>query len=223
MLDEIIKLFVNTDINSVCHRPIKDNGKIVATNGKVLIVAPKGYFKGYYEPNDKFPNYEAVIPEYNRGLVHFKFYSEELLNELLTIDKDRVYKDCDRCEGEGHLYTGSGKERECDECGTTGEKEFVGVLCRTPDTQITYDENHSYHLCKILNEYFNPNFLEAIARVGVEVKEDIEFVIFGKKSIIFIGDILIILMAFGKTEEDITNLFAQYNNNIKVHYLKPNK
>jgi len=37
---------------------------------------------------------------------------------------EEFYDDCDRCEGEGKLYTKSHKVRRCDECDGTGRKGF---------------------------------------------------------------------------------------------------
>jgi len=196
-LDEFIHLFTTPEWRHWPHMelPVLDGNDVVATNACMAIVANQIHFAKAYQPiTDAFPNYKKVIPEHTKENVLFEIDSEFLLDECLVLNHTEEYTDCDVCEGDGNMYTKSGTQTVCNDCGGTGKQDYLGTIIRGPEQDDEYGETS--YLFNISGVYFNCNYIEAIARVAVALEQPVRFANLNKTSAstVYIGDVLIVVM-----------------------------
>lgn len=199
-LTDVIRLFTSQrEYNkNKLGEAVIDGENIVATSGHILVVAPIKYFltNNHEKITSNFPDYKKVVPEHNRESILFrtdaKFISDEA-NMLLRKDE---YTECERCEGDGYLYTHNQSQVQCDECNCTGHDEYLGNLIPMPSEE--YDQvGEKSFLFKVGENYFNPNFLQNITRIGGVLNQPVmEWCVNtpGKGSVIYIDDVMVVVM-----------------------------
>ena len=203
-LDKFLKMFTASEDRPRLQFPVIDGDKVVASNGHMLIVAPISLFEMKYEGiTDQYPEYKKVIPEYGADVLFTtdaKFIYEEAMM-LMHLDR---YSDCERCEGEGNLYTNLRNEVECDECGGTGHDEFLGHLIPVPHAK---DKSKEKTFLFTINEVpFSPNLMEDISKISMEIGEPMNWMKCepNKAAVIHVGEVMMLVMPmrWGKEDED---------------------
>ncbi len=193
--------------------PVYDNDVVVATDGIKLIVAPRGYVNStLYETRSKlYPEYRSVIPEHNKDVALFETDAQWLYDEILLLPYEDVYTLCDRCEGDGDLYTKSGRSRDCDRCDGTGNGEYEGNMIRIPD--MDDEAGHNGSVVLVDGVYHNPNSILAAARVCMAVNAPMRWVRSGAgiSAIIYAHDIMMLLMPLRTPKEEMAKYKGKLN------------
>jgi len=114
-LDQIIQLFSSQTLENMA-MPVSDKGHVISTNGIVLVIAPEKYFTKKYEPvTIEFPAYQRVIPAHDKDKTEFTTDYRLMYEECLLLPHNDLYTECERCEGDGHLYTYKQSQMSCDD------------------------------------------------------------------------------------------------------------
>lgn len=199
-IDSILHLFTgDTEYNrDKIGKPVFDNGNVVATNGRMLLIAPEKYIEsGKYENiTDKFPAYKAIIPAHDKDVVLFETDGNFICDEVNLLERKEEYVECERCEGEGTLFTTNHNSVTCDECEGSGNGEYLGNNVLTPTLE---DESGDRRfLIKVKDSYFNPNYMQNISRIAKGLNKPMKWVMCQALShcIIYIDDIMIIIMPY---------------------------
>lgn len=202
-LDQVIGLFTSMKREDMQY-PVSDNGNIIATNGHILVIAPEKYFAKKYEAiTEKFPAYQRIIPEHDKDKILFTTGYKFVYDESLLLPHEDIFSECERCEGDGYLYTAKQSQVNCDECDGSGQDQFLGNLIPTPI--LDYDDKKvKSFIYSVGSAFFNCNYLQNISRLALPLNEQMKWVR-NKKSganIIYVADIMIILMPMDWGEKE---------------------
>lgn len=200
-LDKIIWKFTsNREIHGDrLKEPVRDGDNIVATDGKVLVVAPVSRFNEPYkfkELTTKFPDYQRMIKEHDKNQWVHQTERGKLLEACNNMPVEDIYINCAHCEGVGKLYTKKGNERKCDECDSEGHSEYNGTMIRIPDNDDS--EKVTSHLLRVNGACFDPNILKNIAEIARELDDDVKWVTLVPQNtcMLYIRDVLVVVMPF---------------------------
>jgi hypothetical protein len=163
-LDDLLSEFVSKEQGETrMAHPYNEDGKIIATNAHVMLIAPDKYFKEVPQNGaaNSFPNWKKAVPAEREphDAVITMSVAEEVFNSIPVHDlyewKDE-YEICSECDGEGTTECDEcGHEKDCSECEGEGKfKKMVADKSKAIGTAFS-----SKAVVKINDVYFNANFL----------------------------------------------------------------
>lgn len=207
-LDEIINQFhVPGSDREIISKPYSVDDYVIATEGQMLLMAPKSRFKNSYDvaPMTTASKLKSVIPEQK---LQAKISVKELYEKIDAIEKDKVYNhaDCEPCDGWGQVdweFYHNGKtyreQFDCPICDGSGEGEIES-------TEIIYGFHKK---CKIGANGFTIQLLEKILKLAIHLELDEMILLTNeqrKPALFLLGDVKIMLMPV-YIDEDFNPLF----------------
>lgn len=166
-LDLVLKDFTSIDtLKPNMLKPILHNDYVLATNGNILIKAPKHLLGDSYYELDTFPDYNNAINRIEIGKLDKPFFvnviscSEFIIKNIPTIN---IHAECKHCVGEGTEKCNLGHEHDCRHCYGNGHSDKV--------IGKTYSDHSPV---KINYAIYNPKFIVALLKVAKS--QDLDFI-----------------------------------------------
>lgn len=165
-------------------QPHYDAGNIIATDARIMIVAPEKYFDAAYAALTGFPNYKYVLDKFSNMECAWLPVAEciKIVNDLTL---EPVYAECVVCGGEGEHECSCGDTHDCQMCDGSGESEI----------EIGKKINHYKHALGIGEAMLNPNLVKTAMKVAVELGLDRVGVAVSEILVMFVMDDIKIVMA----------------------------
>jgi len=204
-IDHLIKRFIgDDDLKPTLKKAVRDTGRIIATNARILIAAPVEYTNVslYEDISNGFPDWNRAIPGHNKENVLFTTSGAEIASLLDALPREDIGSECEECEGDGYFYTESGKRSvQYQFCEGEGETDVrVNVIPSYGDGNAKSSELYAIDIRGAL---FQPEYILSVALVSRELNLPMTWVVCRPDGtcLLYIGEILIALTPFLGREE----------------------
>lgn len=212
--DFLLNLFTGNDkLRPIMMFPNLKNGIVYASDAHVLITIPETELSLKYKTNDKYPDAQKLIDDFESGSitsikVHVADIAKELVKARILIDKDRVM--CKDCDGAGEVeweYSSKNFDRhekidDCPVCKGEGLFEKAHPFSRVSFSMIEDDETGNLTGISIGDLYFHPFQMYRLFMVALTKGFEVIDIFFDKEkygqTITYFGNIKVLVMAMLK-------------------------